>query len=693
MRARSLGFRFLEASWFPWILGFSVSGLLGPFSGLLGLSTSCNLVATRFAMVSPITWDTNHPCHAFWASGRLQAVILYLHDGSAVVLYNIYGPAGARESATAKRTLKLLLQAVTDDAATRSLPSILVGDFNAEVEENQYMQTLLQAYWHDVAVVGSGETRNTCNKGSGSRIDHIWCSQGCRPMMLHFDLHPTPFTRKGHCVLEVAMGIPDRAKPRLTPRRSCSLDHLKAPDAYCQLCMPQSFDEALRHRDVDSAAAIWSKQAEQILISIHEQQHGSDLRLGQPRGKVQFDCTRQTPKAQHEHADNLQLRKLAQAYRRASEIAMATPGTRTSRTWKNLQSVMEVCPASWKDELEPLLRGAPNARTADAVAKIIQRIIQLLEYQQKRHRLKLWKQQMRNNVSASSTWRKKQQALKDNPYLRDHKHYSAIVMKVGNAFTIDSSRQLRSLIQEWDKMFGKHRKNPPTTWAFIQHYGPFLKREPRDLDELQQNDILETVLSLKPSAAGLDGWRPQDLRLLGNACPQLFLHLARLMNMCEKLATWPRSWTVGYVAMLPKNLNSQGQVESAYDMRPITVLSALYRLWSGTRCRHIMPWILRVLPSEVYALRPGQGADDLAVDVSYLKKMITGALDCHTISPNATITFSPTWPSTPYLTEELLFLSYRACGAFTSPTQSTSNLDRRSVKHILHPMALLKEIL
>ena len=53
-------------------------------------------------------------------------------------------------------------------------------------------------------------------------------------------------------------------------------------------------------------------------------------------------------------------------------------------------------------------------------------------------------------------------------------------------------------------------------------------------------------------------------------------------------------------------------------MRPITVLSALYRLWSGTRCRHIMPWILRVLPSEVYALRPGQGADDLAVDVSYL---------------------------------------------------------------------------
>ena len=61
------------------------------------------IIDTRFTMVSPITWDSNHSCHAFWASGRLQAVVLYLHDGSAVVLYHIYGPAGARETAAAKK--------------------------------------------------------------------------------------------------------------------------------------------------------------------------------------------------------------------------------------------------------------------------------------------------------------------------------------------------------------------------------------------------------------------------------------------------------------------------------------------------------------------------------------------------------------------------------------------------------------
>ena len=36
-----------------------------------------------------------------------------------------------------KRTLRVLPQAVTEDASTRSLPSILIGHFNVEVEVNQ----------------------------------------------------------------------------------------------------------------------------------------------------------------------------------------------------------------------------------------------------------------------------------------------------------------------------------------------------------------------------------------------------------------------------------------------------------------------------------------------------------------------------------------------------------------------------
>ena len=74
------------------------------------------------------------------------------------------------------------------------------------------------------------------------------------------------------------------------------------------------------------------------------------------------------------------------------------------------------------------------------------------------------------------------------------------------------------------------------------------------------------------------------------------------MHKCETASRWHSTWTTGFVAMIPKNINSEGQVESPMDMRPITVLSALYRCWSRTRCRQLKPWLLRVLPDEVFAL-------------------------------------------------------------------------------------------
>ena len=90
------------------------------------------------------------------------------------------------------------------------------------------------------------------------------------------------------------------------------------------------------------------------------------------------------------------------------------------------------------------------------------------------------------------------------------------------------------------------------------------------------------------------------------------------MSASERLEKWPKTWTRGFVAMLPKSLNAQEQVESAMRMRPITILSAFFRLWSRSRCAQLKPWLLRVLPSEIYALRSGQGADDMAINVSYL---------------------------------------------------------------------------
>ena len=272
-----------------------------------------------------------------------------------------------------------------------------------------------------------------------------------------------------------------------------------------------------------------------------------------------MDSTRQLPRVLNEHADCLQLRRLGKAFRKAKEICKAPPGPRVLRTWRNLQSVLDECPSQWKDELDRLLQGAPKVANANAVAELLQQVMDHLQCQQRAHRLKLWKQAMRGSASKASSGRKTHQATHATPVLQHQKHYVYPVMNIHGQLTIDPSKQLTELIRAWDKIFGRHRQQAPSTWNFLQEFGSTMGREQFDLDPLTAEDLLFTVRTLRPSAAGLDGWKPRDLKLLGQVCPGLFQHLASLMNLCESISALPSSWTTGYVAMLPKKVSSEGQ--------------------------------------------------------------------------------------------------------------------------------------
>ena len=150
-----------------------------------------------------------------------------------------------------------MLRAVTSDMMARNLPSVLVGDFNAEVEATPFLQTLLGDPWQDLSGLQSGGPTFTCHKGSGSRIDHIWCSVNCLPIILTFETHSNPFTDRGHDILEVGILINKRAVPRLTPRQSFNFDHLRASNQVFHMDMPREFFTALEQRDVEQAAALW----------------------------------------------------------------------------------------------------------------------------------------------------------------------------------------------------------------------------------------------------------------------------------------------------------------------------------------------------------------------------------------------------------------------------------------------------
>lgn len=315
-------------------------------------------------------------------------------------------------------------------------------------------------------------------------------------------------------------------------------------------------------------------------------QCGNLPRKGQPRGKIQLDATRQLPRVFQAHANCWQLRRLGKAYRRAIEVCKAQPSPRLLRAWRNLSEALQACPSQWRKEIAAVLRRPPSIANAEAVAQILQKAMDFVQAEQRQHRLKLWKQQMRSSATKASAWRKLRQATKEKPILQHQKHYACIAVKAGSSHDGVGHSIWTALLAQ----------------RVLQEYGPVMRREQLDLQPISEHDLLQTVRQLTPSAPGLDGWRPQDLRLLGRICPSIFRHLASLINACETASLWPTSWTTGYVAMIPKTLSSEGHLDDPMDTRPITVLSALCRCWSRTRCRHVKPWILRVLPEEVCVL-------------------------------------------------------------------------------------------
>eukprot|EP00971_Amphidinium_carterae_P314091 6242903-Amphidinium_carterae.1 len=77
------------------------------------------------------------------------------------------------------------------------------------------------------------------------------------------------------------------------------------------------------------------------------------------------------------------------------------------------------------------------------------------------------------------------------------------------------------------------------------------------------------------SSTGPDGWRVAELQLLLKLSPKTFaFDLLRLFQHMERTASdWPEPLHLAWVSPIPKP-----GVKTAYNIRPIAVYGALYRL-------------------------------------------------------------------------------------------------------------------
>eukprot|EP00438_Fugacium_kawagutii_P004369 Skav214813 [mRNA] locus=scaffold1934:75726:80366:+ [translate_table: standard] len=152
--------------------------------------------------------------------------------------------------------------------------------------------------------------------------------------------------------------------------------------------------------------------------------------------------------------------------------------------------------------------------------------------------------------------------------------------------------------------------------ALFDSWNPFFKRDDPTETEHAPADIVDLINQLpdmpiahfepidakdvqlalsntkKRSARGSDGFSTRDLMKLPPTLVQL---LAILLNLIESTGCWPDSWCLAKTQCLPKCDNPQ----SPLQVRPVTVMAKIYRLWGRIRGKQIAAHIITLIPPEV----------------------------------------------------------------------------------------------
>ena len=111
------------------------------------------------------------------------------------------------------------------------------------------------------------------------------------------------------------------------------------------------------------------------------------------------------------------------------------------------------------------------------------------------------------------------------------------------------------------------------------------------------------------SARGSDGFSTRDFHMIRN---QLLDWLLEIFVCIENGAAWPEQWSISKVTVLGKG----SRPRSPLDIRPITILPKVYRLWSRLRSLEVLNHLKSLMPPEVAATSGGISADQIAAYTS-----------------------------------------------------------------------------
>ncbi|KAJ9438671.1 Retrovirus-related Pol polyprotein from type-1 retrotransposable element R2 [Diplonema papillatum] len=185
-----------------------------------------------------------------------------------------------------------------------------------------------------------------------------------------------------------------------------------------------------------------------------------------------------------------------------------------------------------------------------------------------------------------------------------------VALKVGGQYTANARQIDAALQKEWAPVNRMYEcKQEPSYEAFRTEYAEYIEHRPMECRDLTGED-LRSILGKKRDGGvpGVDGWNTAELKKL----PLPLLNaLAEVFNAIEATGTWPDALLEAAVTLIPKD-----ETLDPLALRPITVTSAIYRLWASTRLRDVVQWQEKWIANSQHGFRPKHGTVDVVFEIA-----------------------------------------------------------------------------
>ena len=558
---------------------------------------------SSFWHISPVKWDSQSPCYKYFLEGRLYAVSVFLGKGSSqLIVYTAYGYAGSRWSSELKQKTHNLIEAICVDIAARGLPSIFGGDLNIQTDESNLLEALPQLGFTNLASLTGQSNIATCFKGKeGSTIDHVFCNG----LML------ATFSS-----LQIKSQVADHAPLVCTFTDTCLSQLIHSNRFYGDfldgdlssfvpsdtIVLSSQFVTSLRTLDLDKAYRIWSCFAERHLHSIHEHLESSSV-FKHGRGSIRLDPQHVWPHTRGEAAASLPIRKMWRQCCRMVQVKRQPHGQVALRTWTNAQKALQFLTREEFSVASSLLAQTPSEENATALLNCFNAALERMQKFESKRRISNWKRRLQSSVKAQHSWMRQDTANQQQLCFQDK----------DGVLTASIPEQFDSVTKAWSAVTELFKDKEPDHELSFQKYDQYISSFSFHAQNLTCDSFCAAILETPESSPGLDNWTFHELKLLAKHCPFIFESFVQLLQTCETSGRWPQPLVSGFCSLIPK---SEEAPNTSLDLRPITVLSSLYRIWARMRAQELTRhWQEGWIADGAHGGRQAHGAETVIFEV------------------------------------------------------------------------------